>query len=59
MEAGTWSLEICDRWGKQVYYSPAYQLDWQGTGKPGSYFYRLRNPLSGREFRGWLRVEIP
>lgn len=59
MEAGTWSLEVCDRWGKQVYYSPAYQLDWQGTGKPGSYFYRLRNPLSGREFRGWLRVEIP
>jgi len=55
---GTWQLEVFDRWGKRVFESPAYQLDWNpGLVSKGLYFYRLSEKRSGKEFNGWLRSE--
>ena len=55
---GTWQLEVFDRWGKRVFESRAYQLDWNpGLVSKGLYFYRLSEKRSGKEFNGWLRSE--
>jgi hypothetical protein len=51
-------LEVFDRWGKRVFESGAYQLDWNpGMVSKGIYFYRLSENKTGKEFTGWLRVE--
>jgi hypothetical protein len=55
---GIWSLRIFNRWGKEVFYSEAYNLDWKAeTTGPGLYFYTLKNPPGDREFKGWLKVQ--
>lgn len=41
---GRWALTVYDRWGKERYFSPAYQNDWEGDALPvGAYYYVLRN----------------
>jgi len=55
---GTWQLDVFDRWGKRVFESGAYQLDWNpGMVSKGLYFYRLSENKTGKEFNGWLRAE--
>jgi gliding motility-associated-like protein len=58
IQAGTWSLEIIDRWGKLVFNTDAYQQNWPGNlaDPPGIYFYRLKNLQVSREYRGWLTL---
>lgn len=52
-----WALTIYNRWGKEVYRSPAYAQDWNAAGLPGgTYYYRLWQPTSGRAYTGWLDV---
>lgn len=42
---GLVSLSVINRWGNEVYYSPAYDNKWNGDGlSPGVYFYLLSGP---------------
>lgn len=54
IQANVWSLEIYDRWGKQVYKTERYNLDWKGEVSDGTYFYKLSNPAGDRIFTGWI-----
>ena len=54
--AGTWQLLVYDRWGQQVFDSPAYQNDWGGTAAPGVYYYQLRLPNGSASYKGWVEV---
>ena len=52
-----WNLEVFDRWGKRVYTSSAYDLNWKGESQvPGVYFYVLKNPDGNRRFSGWIEI---
>lgn len=52
-----WSLRIYNRWGKEVYQSPAYQQDWQAAGlADGVYYYWLRASATGQQVKGWVEV---
>lgn len=54
---GVWSVEIYNRWGRQVYKSNAYNNDWTAEFESaGVYFYLLQNPRKDRKFKGWLEV---
>ncbi len=57
IRSGIWTVRIFNRWGKEVFYSEAYNLDWKASDLgPGLYFYTLKNPPGDREFKGWLSV---
>lgn len=56
IEAGVWSLEVYNRWGKRVYETGHYNLDWKGEGTTGTYFFKLSNPAGDRVFTGWVEV---
>lgn len=56
LPAGSWSLEIYDRWGSGVYKTENYLHDWGEQAAPGIYFYALSQPTTGRRFKGWLEV---
>ncbi|MDF7815749.1 gliding motility-associated C-terminal domain-containing protein [Hymenobacter sp. YC55] len=51
-----WSLEVYNRWGKQVYQTPIYQHDWGREVLAGTYFYVLRQAATGTLYKGWLEV---
>jgi gliding motility-associated-like protein len=52
-----WSLEIFNRWGKQVYYTTDYQNDWQGDKlSDGVYYYILRSVNTPTSYRGSVTV---
>jgi hypothetical protein len=45
------SLSVYSRWGRLVYYSPAYDNSWGGEGlSKGVYYIRLHEPCSGNYF---------
>lgn len=56
IEAGVWRLEVYNRWGKRVYETDHYNLDWKGEGFSGTYFFKLSNPAGDRIFTGWVEV---
>jgi gliding motility-associated-like protein len=52
-----WSLEIFNRWGEQVYYSPDYQNDWNGSElSDGVYFYIIRTSSSSISYNGSVTI---
>jgi gliding motility-associated-like protein len=52
-----WKLDVFDRWGKRVYSTPAYDLNWKGDQLvSGVYFYVLKNPDGNRQFSGWIEI---
>lgn len=53
---GAWSLQLYDRWGQQVYTTPAYQNDWGGSAATGVYYYLLRQQGTVVAYKGWLEV---
>jgi gliding motility-associated-like protein len=53
---GAWSLEVFNRWGRQVYQTAAYQADWGSQAAPGPYYYLLRQAATGRSYKGWVEV---
>lgn len=54
---GLYSLMILDRYGKLVGNWEAYQNDWRAQDLPaGTYFYKARNLVTGKEFQSWLEV---
>ncbi|NML67910.1 hypothetical protein HHL22_22140 [Hymenobacter sp. RP-2-7] len=54
--AGSWTLVLYNRWGREVYRSAAYQNDWGPAAAAGVYYYYLRQPTSGATQRGWVEV---
>jgi gliding motility-associated-like protein len=53
---GAWSLEMFNRWGRQVYQTATYQADWGSQAAPGLYYYLLRQAATGRSYKGWVEV---
>jgi gliding motility-associated-like protein len=52
-----WSLEVYNRWGKQVYYSNHYQNNWKAKDlSDGVYFYILRSLDTPTSYRGSVTV---
>jgi hypothetical protein len=56
---GRISLQVCNRWGEEVFRSDNYLNDWNAAGlPPGTYFYRLASDsacLGPR--KGWLHIQ--
>lgn len=49
------SLQIYNRWGKEVLNAPDYQNNWgKGVGN-GTYFYEIETP-QGNRCKGWVQV---
>ncbi len=54
---GFWSLKIYNRYGKEIYYSPSYDFDFNAQGiSDGTYFYFLENKFKDKIFKGWLQI---
>lgn len=50
-------LSIFNRWGKEVYFSSAYQNNWNGEGcDPGIYFYSLIEDCSQEQLKGSVQI---
>ena len=54
--AAQWSLNIYNRWGRQVYTSVNYRNEWGSGAAPGVYYYILRSATASRAYRGWFEV---
>jgi hypothetical protein len=51
-----WSLAVYNRWGRQVYSTPAYRNEWGETAAAGMYYYVLQQPVTGKLYKGWVEV---
>ena len=57
LEAGTWQLEIYNRWGSRIYQNSNYTNQWPEQDIPAAtYYYLLRNKESGKTYKGWIEV---
>lgn len=57
LEAGTWSLEVYNRWGTLIYKNDNYTNQWPDKEIPtATYYYLLRNKQTGKTHKGWLEV---
>lgn len=57
IEETVWELQIFNRWGNEVFYSPDYQNNWQADRQqPGVYYYLLRQPESRQKYKGFVHV---
>ncbi|GAB3824527.1 T9SS type B sorting domain-containing protein [Hymenobacter jeollabukensis] len=55
--AAEWSLEIYNRWGREVYQVSRYDNSWSADKQPaGVYYYHLRHNATGQMYRGWVKV---
>lgn len=51
------ALHIYNRWGNQVFYSPAYDNKWDGSGLlPGIYYVKIIEACSGKEYLQTLTI---
>jgi gliding motility-associated-like protein len=54
---GKWSLLIFNRWGINIFEADNYQNNWPNTEMAdGTYYYLLKNPETGKQFKGWIEV---
>jgi len=52
-----WSLEVFNRWGRQVYFSPSYQNNWDAAElSDGVYFYILRSSNTPDSYKGSVTI---
>ena len=57
LNATDWNLTIFNRWGREIFRQAAYDNRWNAIGQPaGMYYYRLANPATGQQYKGWLEV---
>lgn len=55
---GPWSLVVYNRWGREVWRSPAagYASDWEAVGLSAGVYYYYLTHADGRRYRGALTV---
>jgi len=53
---GVWTLQVYNRWGRQVFSTDAYRNDWGNEASSGVYYYLLRQPTTAATYKGWLEV---
>jgi len=54
---GWWSLEVVNRWGKQVYQSSDYRNTWTGDNlSVGVYYYELQHRCPGISYKGSITI---
>ncbi len=54
---GWWSLEVVNRWGKQVYQSFDYRNTWTGDNlSSGVYYYELQHRCPGISYKGSITI---
>lgn len=54
----SWSLQIINRWGQEVYYTREYNNNWNGDGAvDGIYYFRLYSAELNKEVTGWVHVK--
>lgn len=52
-----WTLEVFNRWGKQVYKSNNYRAEWSAEGETdGIYFYLIFDRGTSKTYKGWVEV---
>ncbi|MFN8436078.1 MAG: gliding motility-associated C-terminal domain-containing protein [Cytophagales bacterium] len=57
LKNGTWSLQIYNRYGVNVYENNFYDNSWQAKDiEDGVYFYQLKHKNSNIEKKGWVEV---
>lgn len=57
IKPGYMHLEVYNRWGERVYYSEAYNNDWDGQGATdGVYYYYFKNPYRDEKIKGWVTI---
>lgn len=53
---GMWTLQVYNRWGRQVFSTDFYRNDWGSDASSGVYYYLLRQPATAATYKGWLEV---
>jgi len=54
---GKWHLDVYNRWGVKLYESTDYQNNWPNKDiTDGTYYYLLKNPATGQQYKGWVEV---
>lgn len=57
IQPGRWNLEIFNRWGKSVFQTNNYELNWSGSDvNSGLYYFILENQKGDRRYSGWIDV---
>jgi hypothetical protein len=57
IKPGFWHFQVFDAWGKKVYSTDRYLLDWKARQVNGGvYFFKLQNKPGDRNFAGWIKV---
>jgi hypothetical protein len=52
-----WSLQVFNRLGQLVYFSPSYANDWDGGDLSGGvYYYILYSTELGKSVKGWVQI---
>ena len=55
--AGTWEIEVFNRWGHRVFYDENYNDTWTGQDlKKGTYYYSLTFKDTNKNCKGWLQI---
>ncbi|MEO7694569.1 MAG: gliding motility-associated C-terminal domain-containing protein [Chryseolinea sp.] len=53
----SWSLEVFNNWGQEVYTAANYKNDWDGNNLPdGVYYYKLSSDQLKKEVKGWIKI---
>ncbi|MFC5269130.1 gliding motility-associated C-terminal domain-containing protein [Adhaeribacter terreus] len=57
LPAGKWQLQIYNRWGVKLFEAEDYRNNWPDKKiADGTYYYLLRNPETGKQYKGWVEV---
>lgn len=57
LRPGTWSLEVYNRWGDAVFYSPGYDNTWNPEDlSDGVYYYHLYHNEGKGNYKGWVQI---
>ncbi|MGZ4118795.1 MAG: gliding motility-associated C-terminal domain-containing protein, partial [Bacteroidia bacterium] len=57
LQSGIAKLSIYNRWGNIVYFSSAYNNDWNGDGCcDGTYYYILNDPKNDKTYKGFIEI---
>ena len=57
IQPGYWKFQVFNRWGKSVFETDRYDLNWKANDvTAGVYYFVLRNPGGEHIFNGWIQV---